>query len=98
MITMSSFQRENYERTDHILVDLKGLIEVLDDVIDGISHLSSNNRDTLMVRALISALQAEAERAQKAHSMEWAGFGGTAPDLTDAEIAEAKGETAEVAA
>ena len=95
---IAQHHRANGERTDKEIGTLGSLVGALDIVIEAHPDLSDNRQETEAVRVILRAIEDAVQKLEHAHRMEWVGVGGESGFLTDAEIAEAKGETAEVAA
>lgn len=89
-------QRDNYERTDEQLTELRALLVAVDNLND----LDANHPDRVWTIALTRMALHKLDTVEHHRSMEWVGLGGSAGDtLTEAERIEARGaERAEKAA
>lgn len=87
--------RDNYERTDDALHEIHGLTLALDIAMDQItdegSMLDSNSRANIAKDVVIRILLEKLQDIHKLRSMEWLGQGGESTNLTDDEIAVARG-------
>ena len=82
-------QRENYERTDHLLGEVNALLVTIEEI----SYASDGGKAHEFVETLLRMAVKKMEAAVRSHSMEWVGLGGTSHDLTEAEITEAAGKS-----
>ena len=87
--------RDNYERTDEKLFELRGLITAAFIVGDDCQARIEGTPESDALTLLNRLAWAKITEIEKARWMEWAGVGGASPRLTDHEIAQARGAVAE---
>ncbi|MBD3738852.1 MAG: hypothetical protein IE938_20655 [Pseudomonas balearica] len=79
-------QRDNYERTDEQLSELRALLVAVDNLND----LDAKHPDRIWTIALTRLALAKLDTIDHHHSMEWVGIGGASDTLTEAELIEAR--------
>lgn len=82
--------RRNYDATDDLLNDLDCLLVALDALEDA-APSQEGTRESNAAYAMRRMALDKIREIQKARAREWAGLGGSSDNLTDAEIAEARG-------
>lgn len=82
--------RENHENTSEILHKARSLMLALSYMADARSVPNTPENESLHV--LIATVQGMLAEADKAHTVEWVGFGGNSEQLTPEETAAARGE------
>ena len=91
-MTIPRIFSENYNRTSAELSRTEGLMDALETLAD-YAEFDWSTKDANALYSLITAVRGQLQAVRKAHSMEWAGFGGVPePDLTPEEIAIALGQ------
>lgn len=95
MSTIANHIRHNFEQTEECIYQLRSLLLALDHMAEAVNPPASPESEALFV--LIAMAQAKHRELQKAHNAEWVGHGGEALDLSEAEIAFARGEAGEAA-
>ena len=85
-------QSDNFERTSDLLYEARVLLTALELADDTDPDRVYSNRYAKAVPALIRMLETKLAEIEKGHSMEWVGLGGSAHNLTDEEIKQARGE------
>ena len=95
MTVIPKHVRHNFEKTEESIYQLRALLLALDHMAEAANPPASPESDALFV--LITTTQAKLRALRKAHSAEWAGHGGETSDLSEAEIAAARGESGEAA-
>lgn len=84
--------RENHERTDQKLNELRGLIAAAYIVGEDRQARVDGTPESDALTVLNRLAWAKIEEIEKARSMEWAGIGGSSPRLTNEEIGKARGK------
>lgn len=84
--------RANFERTDDLLHEIKGITFAFDVLHDADPAPDPASKMTLAKDVLLRVLLERLDQIDRVRAMEWAGQGGKSELLTADEIAAARGE------
>ena len=85
-------QRDNYERTDHLIYEVKHLQSAAYEMVGGLESIPSHRGMMDTVLALLNIAQEKIVALEKARQLEWVGLGGKNESLPEAEMQKARGE------
>lgn len=97
MPNIESHHRDNYENTDSRICTIESLVTALEVMRDQYPHAELNSREGIAMGALMNLLTDQFQELHRLRLMEWAGLGGNTEQLTEAEIAQARGEAGKAA-
>lgn len=89
--TFPSHARANFERTDGLLHEIKGIALAFDALHDGHPEPDPNSNQAIAKAVLLRVLLERLEALDRVRAMEWCGMGGKSERLTPADIAIASG-------
>lgn len=84
-------QRKNYDRTGDLINALDCILVALDTLEQAVAPREATRESNAAAKMLDLALD-KIKEIEKARSMEWVGIGGRSDTLTEAEVAQARGE------
>lgn len=90
--TITSHARANFERTDDLLHEIKGLAFAFDMLDNACSAPDHRSKEALSKDVLMRLLLERMDHIDRVRAMEWVGLGGKSELLTADEIATARGE------
>lgn len=90
--TFTSHARVNYERTDDLLHEIKGLAFAFEMLHDACRAPDNRSKEALSKDVLVRLLLERLDQIDRLRAMEWTGLGGYSELLTVEEIATARGE------